>query len=128
MNINGPSGALTPKTILSAAAIAKGYAIKRGADANHAVLATAASVNLGITIDNADAAERTLPYAFTPGERVLGRSGAAFALDALLTSDAAGKLVTATVGQALTAVAREAATAADQEVVVELVGPRLVAP
>lgn len=128
MNINGPSGALTPKTILAGAAIGKGYAIKRGADANHAVVATLNSANLGIATDNADAAERTLPYAFTPGERVSARSGAAFALDAPLTSDAAGKLIAATVGQLVTAYAREAATAADQEVVVELVGPRVTAP
>jgi hypothetical protein len=91
----GPKGALQPNTLIAGAAIVRGTAIKRGADLTHGVQATANSVNLGIAIDDQATAEKPFPIADRPGESVEARSGAAFALDALLTSDAAGKLVTA---------------------------------
>jgi hypothetical protein len=70
--------------------------VKRGADANHAVQAAAATdVSLGIAVDHQQNAERPLRVADRPGEVVWGEAGAAFALDALLTSDANGRLVTA---------------------------------
>lgn len=125
----GPKGARHATTLLAGTVpILYGIAVKRGADANHCVPGTANSVNLGIALENQDTAERPLAIAHAPGELVEGRVGAAVAIDALLTSDAAGKLVTATTGQIVTAIARDAATAVDQLIPVELVGPRVLAP
>jgi hypothetical protein len=128
MNVNGPSGPLTPKTTLSGGAVRKGDILKRGADVNHMVTATAAAQPTGVAMDNADAAERQLLYAFTPGERILVRSGAAFAIDVRLASDATGRAVLATTTQPVVGIAREAATAADQWVAIELVQPFTLAP
>lgn len=124
----GPKGALFPNTAVAGGAIVRGTAIKRGADLNTAVQGTAASVNLGIAIDDQPTIGRTFSYAHRPGESVDARAGAAFALDALLTSDASGKLITAVSTNPVVAVARRAATAVDQLVPVELVGPRVLAP
>jgi hypothetical protein len=126
--ITGPKGAKAPNTALAGAAIVRGTGVKRGADANTLIPATAASVNVGVAIDDQPTVGATFPYAHRPGEIVEVRAGAAFALDALLTTDAAGKFVTATTGQAVTAVAKQAATALDQLVPAELVGPRVLAP
>lgn len=49
-----------------------------------------------------------------------GQAGAAFTNRALLTTDATGRLVTATTGQNVVARALEAATAADQLVAVDI--------
>jgi hypothetical protein len=54
------------------------------------------------------------PFVDQPGEIVEARAGAAFALDALLTSDANGKLITCTTTNPVIAHALQAATAADQ--------------
>lgn len=124
----GPKGGHRPNTGISGAAIVRGTAVKRGADQNTVIPATAASVNLGIAVDDQPTVGRTVPFVDQPGEIIEGRAGAAFALDALLTSDAAAKFVTATTGQAVTAVAKQAATAVDQLVPVQLVGPRVLAP
>lgn len=123
----GPKGARRANTAIAGTAIVEGTAVKRGADQNTAVQATAASANLGIAVDNQDTVGRAFPFA-GPGEQVIGRSGGAFALDALLASDANGKLVTATTGQAVTAIAREAATAGDQWVAVEVSNYGRLAP
>jgi hypothetical protein len=124
----GPKGARLGSTLIAGAVISLGTAVKRGADQNTAIPGTAASVNIGIATDDQTNVGRAFPVAHMPGEIVDGRAGAAFALDALLTSDATGRLVTATTGQAVTAIARQVATAADQLVPVELVGPRVLAP
>jgi hypothetical protein len=124
----GPKGGHRPNTALAGAAIVRGTAIKRGADQNTAIPATANSVNLGIAIDDQPTIGRTVSFVDQPGEIVEGRASAAFALDALLTSDATGKLVTATTGQIVTAQALRAATAVDQLVPVRLAGPRVLAP
>lgn len=123
----GPKGGHRPNTGIAGAAIVRGTGIKRGADLNAVIPGTANSVNLGIAIDDQDTIGRSVSFVDQPGEIVEGRAGAAFALDAVLTTDAAAKLVTATTGQIVTAVAKRAATAADQLVPVQLVGPRTIA-
>ena len=124
----GPKGGHRPNTGVAGAAIVRGTAVKRGADQNSVIPATANSVNLGIATDDQDVVGRTVSFVDQPGEIVEGRVGAAVALDALLTSDANAKLVTATTGQVVTAVALRAATAADQLIPVRTVGPRVLAP
>jgi hypothetical protein len=120
----GPKEALFPTTYLAGAAIVRGRALKRGADANHAVQSAAATdVSLGIAIDHQATAERPLRVADRPGESTWGEAGAAFALDALLTSDANGRLVTAASTNPVTAIARQAAGALGDLVYVE-VAPR----
>lgn len=124
----GPKGALFPNTAVAGGAIVRGTAVKRGADANTAVAGTANSVNLGIATDDQPTTGRTFPFADRAGETVEARAGAAFALDAPLASDAAGKLVTATTGQNVTAWALQAATAADQLVPVKIAPRNVVVP
>lgn len=126
--ISGPKGAKNPTTYLAGAAIVRATAVKRGADANSVIPGTANSANIGIATDNQETIGRTVSIAHRPGEVVEGRVGAAVALDAPLTSDAAAKLVTATTGQLVIAYARQAATAADQLIPVEITGPRTLAP
>jgi hypothetical protein len=125
----GPKGPLFPNTLIAGAAIVRGTIIKRGADATHGVQAAAAAdVPLGIAVDNQATAEKPFPIADRAGEVVEGRAGAAFALDALLTSDANGKLVTAATGNKVAAIARQAATALDQLVPVEIAPKGYLAP
>jgi hypothetical protein len=71
---------------------------------------------------------RTFPFVDQPGEIVEVRSGAAFALDALLTSDANGKLITAATTNPVIAHALQAATAADQLVPARLAQRGILAP
>ena len=126
--ISGPR-VLFPGTYIVGAAVLKGRAVKRGADANHVIHGTAASVNVGIALDDQDTAERNVLVAHRAGEAPLAEAGAAFALDARLTSDANGRLVAATTGQSVIAIARQAATALGQYVVVEVVqGGTVTAP
>lgn len=116
-----PKDALFPTTYLAGAAIVRGRALKRGADANHCVQSAAATdVPLGIAVDHQQTAERPLRVADRPGETVYGEAGAAFALDALLTSDANGRLVTAASTNPVTAIARQAAGALGDLVAVEI--------
>jgi hypothetical protein len=125
----GPKGGHRPNTYLAGEAISRGMGVKRGADQNTVVKGTAASVNIGVATDDQDTVGRTISVVDTPGENIEVRAGAAFALDALLTTDAAGKFVTATTGQVVTAVAKQAATALDQLVpAVTVVPARVVAP
>jgi hypothetical protein len=126
--ISGPKGPKSPTTYLAGAAIVYGTGVKRGADANTVIPATAASANIGVATDDQPTVGRTVPVAHRPGEMVEVRAGAAFALDALLTTDAAGKFITAATTNPVTAVARQAATAVDQLVPAEIVGPRVLAP
>src|SRR4051812_17849168 len=108
-------------TYITGGAVVRGCGIKRGADLNTAVAATANSANLGVAYEDQPTAGRTFAAVTRPGETCLGRAGAAYALDAKLATDANGKFVTATTGQNVTAIGREAATAADQLVTIELV-------
>lgn len=128
--VHGNKGALLGSTLLAGLAndIIQYRAVKRGADADHGVRGTAASVNLGIAMDNQDNINKSFPIAHRAGELVQAEVGAAVAIDALLASDANGRFITATVGQSVTAIAREAATTLSQLIVVELVGGRMVAP
>lgn len=128
--VHGNKGALLGSTLLAGLAndIIQYRAVKRGADADHGVRATAASVNLGIAVDNQDNINKSFPLAHRAGELVQAEIGAAVAMDALLASDANGRLITATTGQSVTAIAREAGTTLGQLIVVEVVGGRLVAP
>lgn len=125
---HGPKGALMPSTFIAGAAIVRGTGVKRGADQNTVVPATANSVNIGIATDDQDTVGRTVAVAHRPGEIVEGRVGAAVALDAYVTTDAAGKIVTATTGQLALGIARQAATAVDQLIPIELTSPRFIAP
>lgn len=124
----GPKGGHRPNTAIAGGAIVYGTGIKRGADQNTAVQATANSVNLGISLDDQGTAGRAFSFVDQAGEIVEGRAGAAFALDAPLATDANGKLVTATTGQNVTAWALQAATAADQLVPVKLAPRNVVVP
>jgi hypothetical protein len=124
---HGPK-VLHPSTFIAGAAINRGVAVKRGADLNAVVPATANSVNIGIAYDDQDTAGRSVAIAHRPGEIPEVRAGAAFNLDAYLTSAADGRLVTATTGQNVIAIARQSASAADQLVPAEIVGPRVLAP
>jgi hypothetical protein len=126
--VTGPKGALMPNTAIAGAAIQRGTFVKRGADLNTAIPGTANSRNLGIAIDDQDTIGRTFSYAHRPGEIVEGRASAAIALDAYVTSDATGKMVTATTGQLAGGIARQAATALDQLIPIELTPPGFIAP
>jgi hypothetical protein len=124
----GPKGGHRPNTAIAGTAIVRGTAVKRGADLNTLVQATAASVNQGIATDNQDTVGRTFPFVDQPGEIVEARVGAAVALDALLTTDASGRLITAATTNPVIAHALQAATAADQLVPVRLAQRGIVAP
>ena len=74
---------------------------------------------LGVLIDDPKEGE---PGSVKVRDVAKGKAGAAFAIDAKLTTDASGRFVTATSGQNVWAKALEAATAADQLVAIEVVG------
>lgn len=124
----GPKGGHRPNTAVAGAAIARGRAVRRGADLNTVIPANANAVCLGIATDDQDVVGRTISFVDQPGEIVEARVGAAVALDAYLTPDANGSLVTATVGQNVVALALRAATAADQLIPVKVFPTRTVAP
>lgn len=128
MPASGPKGALFPNTYRAGAAIVRSRSVMRGADVNSVLQATAAAVPLGIAYDNQQTAARPVTVVDRPGERVWGEAGAAFALDALLTSDAAGRLVTCTTTQKVHAIARQAAAATGDLVDVEIAPRGLLAP
>lgn len=119
---------LWPKSYSAGSAITAHRAVKRGADEDSAVPATAASVNLGIAQDNQDNVGKPVSVAYVPGERPYWEASAAFAIDTRLASAADGRAVAATSGQSYLAISRQAATAAGQLVVVEIVSAGLVAP
>lgn len=119
--VTGPQGGIRPKTAVAGSAISKGQLLKRGADANTLIPNTAGTIaTIGCAADDQDTAARTFMYHDSPGETCQVRSGAAFALDAKLSSDASGRAITAIATHIPFAVAREAATAADQLVVAEI--------
>jgi hypothetical protein len=123
----GPKGPRKTNTAIAGTAVVYGTAVKRGADQTTLVQATAASANIGVATDNQDTVGHAFQFA-GPGEVVEGRVGAAVALDALPTSDANGKLVTAASTNPVVAIAREAATAADQLIAVEVSNYGRLAP
>jgi hypothetical protein len=127
--VAGPKGGLQPNTAIAGAIITKGQFLKRGADQNTLIPNTAATIqSVAVALDDQDTAGRTLPVADQPGELVLVRAGAAFALDALLTSDGTGRAITAATTNKVLAVAREAATAVDQLVTAQLLTQNSTAP
>lgn len=128
MPTSGPKGALHPNTYIAGGAIVRYRSLKRGADANHVVQADANAVPIGIAEENQDTAERSVRVADEPGEKVLVEAGAAFALDALLTSDANGRLVTAAATNRVHAIARQAAGALGDLVVAEVAPRGYIAP
>lgn len=124
--VSGPQGGMRPKTGIAGAAIAKGQVLKRGADANTLIPNTAGTIaSIGVALDDQDTANRSFMYEDEAGKTVSVRSGAAFALDAKLSSDASGRAITAIATHIPFAIAREAATAADQWVVAELISQGL---
>jgi hypothetical protein len=127
--VSGPQGGLHPKTAIAGAAISKGQLLKRGADANTLIPNTAATIaTIAVAGDDQDTAGRPILVHDMPGEVVPVRSGAAFALDARLTSDASGRAITAAATNQSSLIAREAATAADQWVAAQLLAAGSVAP
>jgi hypothetical protein len=128
--VTAPQLGIEPKTYIAGAAIARGQLLKRGADLNTVIPNTADTiVTIGVAADDQDTAGRTVQVHTHPGETVLVRAGAAFALDAKLSSDASGRAITATgLSKQYTLIAREAATAADQLVSAELLTQGLATP
>jgi hypothetical protein len=124
----GPKGGHRPNTGITGGAVVYGCGVKRGADANTVVAATANSRNIGVSLDDQATTGRAISFVDQAGEIVEVRAGAAFALDALLATDAAAKFVTATTGQNATARALQAATAADQLVPARLLAEGTLAP
>lgn len=120
MPVTGPNVA-HPRTITAGAAVIRHRFVKRGADADKAIPATAASINLGVALDNQDTVGGTFPIADHAGDRPLVEAGAAIVLDAVVTSDAQGRAVTATSGQPISGRARSVAGAAGDLVIVELI-------
>src|SRR4051812_37374417 len=120
MPASGPKTALFPNSYRAGAAIVRSRVMTRGADANTVVQAGANAVPIGIAEDNQQNVGRPLRVADRPGENTYGEAGAAFALDALLTSDANGRLVTAATTNNVAAIARQAAGALGDLVAVEI--------
>jgi hypothetical protein len=122
--VTGPKGGHRPNTYLAGAAITKARFVKRGADADSVVPATANSVIMGIALDDQDTVGRPVAVADHPGEIVEIAVGAAVALDALLQADANGRAVTATAGQRPYAIALRAASAISQLIPVRMLSHR----
>lgn len=114
-------------TYLAGAGVVRHRGVKRGADENSVIQATLASENIGIAQDNQDTAGQSLLVADSPGERVIAEAGAAFALDANLTTDDNGRLITAVATNAVTAIARQPAGALGDLVKVEIAESGLTA-
>jgi hypothetical protein len=117
----GPKGALFPTTYRAGAAIVASRILKRGADADSVIHNTAATiVSLGISEEAQATIGKPVRVAHRPGELVRVAAGAAIALDALLTSDANGRAVTAAATNQYVAVARQAAAVLDDLILCEI--------
>jgi hypothetical protein len=117
----GPKGALFPTTYRAGAAVSRCRMVKRGADADHIIHNAAATTrSLGITEETQATVDMPVRIAHRPGELVRVEAGAAFALDAFLTSDATGRAIGAATGNQVTAIARQAAAAAGDLVLCEI--------
>lgn len=124
---SGPKGALFPTTLRAGAAVVACRFIKRGADKNTGIHNTAATIrHLGISEEDQPTVDKPFRMAHRPGELVRVEIGAAVALDALLTSDANGRAVTAATTNQVGAIAREAGTTLGDLVLCEIV--YMVAP
>lgn len=123
----GPKGALLPTTYRAGAAVVAARMVKRGADADSVIHNAAATTrSLGITEEDQPTVGKPVRVAHRPGELVRVEAGAAVALDALLTSDANGRAVTAATTNQVTAIARQAAAALGDLILCEIA--YLVAP
>src|SRR5688500_11485833 len=111
----------SPKSHLVGAAVQQYRAVKKGADENHVVQATAASSNIGIAWDNQDTVDRPVSVVEDISDKPLWEAGATFGAGVKLTSDASGRAVLATAAQPVTAFSIKAATAVGQLVTVRLV-------
>ena len=117
----GPKGALMPTAYVAGAAIVACRILKAGADADHAVHASAASsVPIGISEEDQPTAELPVRVAHRPGELVRVEAGAALSAAAKLTSDSTGRAITATTGNQVVGIARNAALAAGDLITVEI--------
>lgn len=117
----GPKGALFPTAYRAGAAITACRAVKRGADADSVIHNAAATTpSLGISEEDQATVGKPVRIAHRPGEMVRWAAGAAIALDALLTSDANGRAVTAAATNQVTAKARQAAAVLDDLILVEI--------
>lgn len=121
-SVHGSKTALLGSTLQAGLAndIIQYRAVKRGADMDHGVRATAAAVCLGIAMDNQDNINKSFPLAHRPGELVQAEIGAAVAIDVELAADANGRLITAVSTNPVVARSREAGTTLGQLIVVEL--------
>jgi hypothetical protein len=123
----GPKGALFPTAYRAGAAISRCRFVKRGADADSVIHNAAATTrSLGISEEAQATVALPVRIAHRPGELVRIEAGAAFALDAFLTSDGTGRGITAASTNQVGAIARQAATAAGDLVLCEI--HYLVAP
>lgn len=118
--VTGPKGPHRPNTYLAGAAITKKRFVKRGADADSVIPATANSVIIGVAEEDQDRVGAPVLVTEGAGEIVEVAAGAAFALDALLQSDANGRAVAAVATQRPFAKAMRAATAVSQLIPVML--------
>lgn len=117
----GPKGGLFPTAYRAGAAITACRMVKRGADADSVIHNAAATTpSLGISEEDQATVGKPVRVAHRPGELVRVEAGAAIALDALLTSDAVGRAVTAAAGNQVTAVARQAAAALGDLILCEI--------
>ncbi len=128
MPIPGSKGAVDANVYIAGAPIICYRVVTRGTDQNSVVPAGANALPIGIAAQNQQRAGATVPIVDRAGEEVLAEAGAAFALDALLTSDANGRLITATTGQNVVAIARQAATLLGDLVNVEIAQRGYLAP
>lgn len=121
MPASGPKGALFPTTYRAGAAVVAYRFVKRGADADSVIHNTAATIlPLAITEEAQPTAAKPVRVGHRPGELMLIEAGAAFSLDAELTSDATGRAVAAVSTNPYGAIARQAAVNAGDLVLCEI--------
>ena len=117
----GPKGALQPTAYRVGAAVLACRILKRGADVDHVIHATAvSSVPVGISEEDQPTVDKPVRVAHRPGELVRVEAGLAFAIDAELTSDATGRAVAAVATNQYVAISRGAALAAGDLVTCEI--------
>jgi hypothetical protein len=117
----GPKGALFPSAYRVGAAVISCRILKRGADKDHVIHNTAATImGVGISEEDQATVDKPVRVAHRPGELVRVEAGAAFAADVEITSDATGRGVAAVSTNPYIAISREAALAAGDLVTVEI--------
>jgi hypothetical protein len=121
MSAVGPKGALQPSAYRVGAAVLPCRILKRGADVNHVIHATAvSSVPVGISEEGQATVDKPVRVAHRPGELVRVEAGAAIAIDTAVTSDATGRAVAAVSTNQSVGITRDAALAAGDLVTVEI--------